>query len=324
MRVGHNPYAAGPHTWVYTLPRTHESVTDLNLNPPWTLVVFAPLSRLPIESAFRLWITVNSLFFIVGWLLLLRQPLTIWQAAWLTISPLALHALLLDQLYGLLFLVAAVACVSLVRGDRTSCYMLSGVMIAAKPFLLLWPGYLALTRRYREAWTALGSAAVVFLSAWPIYGWGLYSQWRLALAQDIHWRMEFNISVVSILSRMGYPRLGILLALLLVVATATAAILRRLNETALAILAASVGMIMQPIGWAHYALFLAPWFVAQRWNRVSYAAAILLTLCVPISFVVGWLGPVTALGGTLLVIWGTVDPLPAIALTLGRIRQPTP
>ena len=132
-----------------------------------------------------------------------------------------------------------------------------GLVVALK--LFLWPlvVWLAITKRFKAAGIALGSAAVLFLAPWiPVDGAGLASYpHRLSLLSSLEAKRGF--SPAALLAHLGVGwgaaqafsyALGIALLVL--------AYRRRSSETAALGLACAASLLLTPILWPNYLLIM--------------------------------------------------------------------
>jgi hypothetical protein len=132
-----------------------------------------------------------------------------------------------------------------------------GLVVAVK--LFLWPlvVWLAITRRFRAAGVAAGSAVVLFLAPWiPLDGVGLGSYpHRLSLLSSLEAKRGF--SPAALLSHLGVGwgaaqavgyALGVALILL--------AYRRRSSETAALGLVCAASLLLTPILWPNYLLIM--------------------------------------------------------------------
>lgn len=256
---------------IYPEP-TREAVSVGNpaVYPPFFIVLSAPLALLPAGVAAWLWSAflaacVGAALWIVG----VRD----WRCYTVALSwPAVLHGLLWGNLSVALLVPVAVAW----RYRRRAMVAGAAVGVAVAAKLFAWPLviWLVLTRRFRAAATALGSAAALVVGAWALIGFdGLLDYPHLLrVTQDVY--AGRSLSFAGLTSMLGAPGpivdaapaiAGIALIGLAVVVTRGADGDRRA-------FAALVGacIVASPIVWPNYlALLLVP--IAATWPRLGPA-----------------------------------------------------
>jgi hypothetical protein len=99
--------------------------------------------------------------------------------------------------------------------------------------------------------------------------------------------MPGNSSLIGLTSRLGYPEIGIWLALTLLVVTAILLFTRsrgvRVDEELIHAAGITLSLLASPISWAGYTIFTLPYFLSQKkWSIPIIIAAGILIL--PFNF----------------------------------------
>jgi Glycosyltransferase family 87 len=171
---GENPYG------VYAL--TYFSA--VNLNPPFSVLLFMPPAHLAPVVAARLWSIGSALAYVASVVLLLmaypcsRAP---WRLVWALGISAIWGTLALGQIYNYLGL-ATVGGWLLLRARRPGrAAVLFGLLIAVKVNFAIVPLLLFAAGQRRTALTTLGAALGLSLLPLPLLGWRAYAQWAEAL-----------------------------------------------------------------------------------------------------------------------------------------------
>jgi hypothetical protein len=256
---------------VYPEP-TREAVVIGNptVYPPLFILASVPFALLPVGVASWLWFCLLG----VGVLSALRiLGITDWRCHVIALtSPAVVHGLFYGNLTVLLVLPLALAW--RYRDRARIAGLAVGVAVAAK--LFVWPlvVWLLLTRRFRAALWAAGSAAGLVLAAWALIGFeGLVDYPALLRAvQDVYAVRSLSLSTVA--GGLGAP-----VSVAVVVAgvagigclAVAAGLVRRPDgdRRAFAVVVAAC-VIASPIVWPNYAaLLFVP--IAVTWPRLSAA-----------------------------------------------------
>jgi hypothetical protein len=279
---GLNPYAAYPETFRSNLSPFGgpASTPDFNLNPPCLLPLFQALSHLSITNFVVAWTAGSFLLLIatVAMLLWHRPDMQRRQIVWLLLAAPALETLLTYEDYFLLFLLAAVAWISLQRKRELAAAIAIGLLVAIKPTFAFWPAFLFLRGSRRLALQA--TVVITLASIFPVllYGPHIYRLWVNALANDPHWFAPVDIAITPYFRRLGLYPLGMVLAWALALFLAWRIWRTKPdNETATGI-ALCASVLCAPLAWFTYILPAAPGFVSRRWSTSSNVAAALLLI----------------------------------------------
>jgi hypothetical protein len=282
---GDNPYAVYEDTYVAHLDG--DEIDLPNLNPPISLYAFEGLSKVDPGLGKGTIVALSAGLYAAVIVMLLRRypekrtPLVL---IWAVSLAGFWHTLELGQVY--IPLLAAITGAWLLQDHRPLLAgVLLGVAIAIKPNFALLPLLLFIAGEQRISLSSLGTAAG--LSAVPLLldGPSVYRQWLEASRAFAGLEMPGNSSLLAISARAGVSELGYAASALLVIAMAAFAYrVRRSTERLFA--AGLVGaLLLGPISWSGYTLFVLPVLIARPRQRWELAAAALLA--VPVPFVLG-------------------------------------
>jgi hypothetical protein len=259
---GLDPYAVYPDTF---RSRATGHVHP-NLNPPASLLLFAPLARLDPHVAMTVLWWGGLLVYAGIVILTLRRnprPNGLLIGAWARALPALWDGLRLGQVYVLLFAGVALVWYLLEEERPLLAAVAIGCLAALKPNLLLWPALLFLAGHRRVSITAALSFAAV--SALPVLFFGpeVYVQWLELLRADVAGRSGYfaNATVTAIGVRAGSHILGAALAALVVIC-----------------------ILASPVAWMHYLLLLLPALLRRRWNAGIVAGAAVMVIPMVATF----------------------------------------
>lgn len=276
--AGLNPYDVYPETFrSNVLDHVHP-----NLNPPVSLLLFAPLARLdPHATGTVLWWGGLLVYAAIVLLTLHRhrQQNGIVLGAWALALPALWDGLRLGQVYVLLFAGVALVWYLLEEERPVFAAVVIGGLAAFKPNLLVWPALLFVAGHRRMAVAAFLSFAG--LSALPLLFFGpeIYMQWLGMLQGDLAGRSGFfaNATVVAIGVRAGSHVLGAALAALVLVWAILYVRRRDLPVTRTSEMGIGVAILVSPVAWMHYLLLLVPAMLRGSWNKgVAIGAAVMV------------------------------------------------
>lgn len=275
---GQNPYAFVDTGRIFDQP-----TVGTNLNPPVSLLLFAPLSWIPPAVAIYLWTGLTlALYGGMVWMLWrrYRTRLTPVQLVWACAIGGLWYTVVLGQIYVLVAATATAAWLLLDRPETDRCSAISaGILVGAtaalKPNFGIWLALLWLAGQRRVAYA--GVLVGVFLTALPaiVFGPAVYLEWNLAQQTEvpmISW-WPHNGSLYGLAARLGVPWLAapsIATSLLALAWWVWRSRPSRPDTNAVA-LAASV--FASPLAWMGYDLFLVPILLSRRWSPPLAAAA---------------------------------------------------
>ena len=239
---------------IYPEP-TREAVSVGNpaVYPPVFILASVPLALLPATVAAWLWLVVLAAAVLASmWILEVRD----WRCLVLAVtSPVVVHGLWYGNLT--VFLVLPLALAWRYRDRAPVVGIAVGAAVAAK--LFVWPlvVWLLLTRRFRAAAWAVGSAAVIVLGAWALVGFqGLRDYPTLLRAvQDVYAVRSLSLSTVAGALGASVPAAVAVAAVAGLACLALAAWLVRQpdgDRRAFALVVAAC-ILSSPIVWPNYA-----------------------------------------------------------------------
>jgi Glycosyltransferase family 87 len=281
-----------------------------NLNPPHFLLVFKPLTWLPLSVASAIWWTVSFGLVVCGltwWLRSQGERWTaeriVWALLWMPVLTIALTG----QVTAVVGVPLWLAYRNLTDGREWRGGLWAGVAMSIKP--ILWP--LGAWYLMRRAWPALAGMIVGACSMVAVgivaYGVEMYREWIGTLAA-ISWGPEtMNTSVRAIMARfpVAMPQvIWISAAIGIVLWTVWRTKFWEVNDSWFPLMAAS--LLASPLGWIHYGTWLLPGTRLAAWT-----GGVARGWCVPVLVVasLGNLNPVlwatvgSCYGWTLLALW---------------------
>ncbi len=286
-RRGLNPYAEYQLSFFVETRFFHGF--NPNLNPPVSLLVFAPLSMIEPGLAFQItWWLSLSLF--VATMIVLsstrQESPSKWMILWAACFPGFWDTLDLGQIYILLLVCSVAAWILLERERPVSAGLMMGILVAMKPNFLVWPVVLFIAGYRRTALAALAGAAILSILPAVIFGPGVYVQWLDAWMTSDPGRILFgtNLSLAAMSARAGVLWIGVALGFLMLAGIALWAwrFQPRSEDASAVALVATV--LASPIGWIHYVLFLLPIFLSFRWNSAMKLGGAVLAMPVLFHF----------------------------------------
>lgn len=274
---GLNPYAVYPET--FRLPGA--DIYHPNLNPPASLLLFAPLAWLDpyVTIKVQWWLGLAAYAGFIGFTLHRNpRPNAMLLGVWALALPAFWDGIRMGQIY-LPMMIAVAAAWHLMERDRPlAAAIVIGCLAALKPNLLVWPALLFIAGHRRMGVTAGLVFAGASLLPLPFFGAGVYVQWFEMLSGDLGDRSGFftNATVMAIGVRAGSHLLGIALALMVLAWAAHRAWRARLSMTETSAIAIGVATLASPVAWMHYLLLLLPALLRMRWNRgIAIAATVM-------------------------------------------------
>jgi len=325
LTEGLNPYGI----YASTFRPDSTGIAHPNLNPPASLLLFAPLSLAEPNIAFEVvWWGGLLGYLAVIVILLRRQPdqdAVLPMAAWALALPALWDGLQLGQIYLGLLVVVAGAWYLLERGCAARAGLLIGIFLAVKPNFLFWPVLLFFTGHRRAAvWAGISFFALSLLPL-LVFGPDIYKQWFDVVVAETGGREGFftNASIMSIGYRAGSTVTTVLLVLAILTWT-VAQILRKQTDVADAsAIGIGLGIVLSPVAWFHYMIFLLPAMLTRRWSpRILIAAVLMLVPAAMLHMI--YMSPLAqnpALTGPVLATFGSVYSWTALFLLAGFARR---
>lgn len=323
---GGNPY--GVHDLTFRV--SDGAIAHPNLNPPVSLLLFAPLSSFePNTLAKGIWWFGLLAYAAVVAAGLRWQPdreMVLPMAAWAAALPAFWDGLRLGQVYPFLLVFVAGALYLLEHRREVLAGMLIGAFVAFKPNFLFWPLVLFLSGHRSTAGWSL--AWFVGFSLFPllVFGHSVYEHWfDIAVLEAGNRKGVFlNASIMAVGYRAGSSLLAITLLVIVLAWTVLQIRSRRLTARAASAMGIALGIVLSPVVWFHYVIFLVPAMVAGRWNPRLLAGAILVLIPVPLLFMIHVELDVqdAALRGALQATLGSAFSWGALLLLAGLARDP--
>jgi alpha-1,2-mannosyltransferase len=343
----------GDNPYLFWLPQAQLSL----VYPPFAGLVLAPLSILPIEVVRIVWFSgiflalQGIVWLATGWVGLRR----VWVRLGIGVTA-AGAFLLFDPGWQELWsgqvntFLALLILADLVRPDGARG---RGILVGIAAGIKLTPGlfilYFLLTRRLKEAWTALASFAATVALGFAVLPGPAWSYWTShawnADRMHPHPGIPYNQNLRGLFARLLHDPDVLLpwLAAAVVVLACGLAVCVGLHRRGFvregAVLVGVVALLVSPVSWAYHWVWLVPVFVvltafAVRTRSWLYGGAVVLTAAVGFLAPYLWLdlmtgsAPVTVgqqlaansltIAGLLLLVAGAVSLLSA----RGRVRTP--
>jgi hypothetical protein len=277
IHLGLNPYRG---------TQVGSTLSDANLNAPFSLLLFAPLAYLPPTVGLWLMRCVNVVAYaVLLWRLRRRFP-AVFAARfrWALTFGGMWTCLVTGQVYMILACLAYLAWEY--QSDRRllpAAWCL-GLVCAVKPNFLLWPVLICLAGEWIVGLSALAAAAG--LSALPaiVLGSSVYSEWVDAVLSARNGiRNPENMSLIGAAQILGVPMVGVAAAVVFVLVAAGVIWHRRPAVGDLAPFALTASLLASPEALATYGVFLVPIFFRERWSSLLRFAAIVLTIPPPVA-----------------------------------------
>jgi len=263
--AGDNPYLVYPLTMN----------SAVNLNPPPSLLLFAPLTALPTGIARTGWFVATVLAVLATVVVLGVGPP--YRLAWVIASAPFWETVSLGQIYALLALPASLAWVLIERRPMLSGVLI-GIVAAIKPNFVLWPVLLALAGQRHAAAAAVGTWAALNALAVVFFGPAVFVQWLAVVTQEGPNGTPANAAVAGLLARVGLPAAIPIVDILGVLGLVALTIKYRPGPRQLSSLALVGLLVFSPLAWVGYGLFLLPLFFERPWTPATAIAAALLLL----------------------------------------------
>jgi len=282
---GLNPYAVYPETFRLPGANTYHP----NLNPPFSLLLFAPLAWIDpwVTIKVQWWLGVAAYAGFVGFTLYRNpRPNAMLLGVWALALPAFWDGIRMGQVY-LPMMIAAAAVWHLVERDRLlAAAIVIGCLAALKPNLLVWPALLFIAGHRRMGLIAGLAYTGASLLPMLFFGPGVYAQWFEMLAGDLGSRSGYfaNATIMAIGVRAGSHMLGLALAGMVLAWAIRRLWGARLSVTETSTIAIGVAVLVSPVAWMHYLLLLLPALLRMRWNAGIATAAAVMAIPMPALF----------------------------------------
>ena len=289
-----------------------------NLNLPHVAIMFVPLGFLPEFFAWVVWqgtqlvLAVDLVRRVLPFAAGRQTPML---GVILAISPATLSQIAMGQLGWATAWLVTVAWLRHERSPSTSALWL-GLAIAAKPFLLVVPGWWILRSRFKEAALALTVALSVTGLGAALLGVDVYREWALRVDAVTWQTLPLNWSIVGVLTRWEVGTVPIVLIWVGVGLAAGLVLLRTSTLDSRGwVVALGTSLLLAPLAWAYYAWILVgptlAWLAAGDARREVRLTASLLWI--PSAF--SKFFPFSTLGVVALTVLAARPPRP-----FGRIQ----
>lgn len=284
---GNNPYTAdSPLVYRLESQISGRSVPSPNLNPPISLLLFAPLANLDPLLAANGWRLASAILYAAGILLLAAaypRAVSLPRILWAVSLAGFWHTLAVGQIYVLLLIPSIAVWMLSERGYRIPAGIALGMIVALKPNFVLWLGLLAVSGNFIVALWAAATGLAISLLPLLRYGPVVYEQWFSALSgyPEIGLLIAGNSSFASLTARFGLAGAGVLLAVsfaaiaLYFTRTRSGLQLSRIHTLGI------VGsLLISPFSWVGYTILTLPIFLSREaWTwRLTAAAGLLACL----------------------------------------------
>ncbi|MDH5798166.1 MAG: DUF2029 domain-containing protein [Paracoccaceae bacterium] len=259
----------------------HFDGANPNLNPPASLLIFAPISLIEPHTALQI-VWWGSIIAFLAVLIVLNRlylpPGGSWLVLWAVSLPGFWGTVMLGQIYVVLLVAAAAAWMLQDRGRLVAAGLLIGAIAAFKTNFLVWPVLLLLAGHWRTALPAFASFATLSLLPTLFFGPQVYAQWIEMILNDDPSRILWvtNMSVIAYASRIGLPWLGKAMAVAILLGLAWWAWRNRPADRETGLIAIIASLLASPVAWIHYGLFLLPALFSIRWTRTMIIGGLLL------------------------------------------------
>jgi hypothetical protein len=309
---GDNPYGVYEDTYRTTFDG--EDIDLPNLNPPVSIYGFQALAEVNPGLGKGAIVTLSAALYagvIVALMLRYPEKKTPLIALWAVSLAGVWHVLELGQIY--IPLLAATTGAWLVQDRRPLLAgVLIGLTIAMKPTFAIWPLLLLLSGERKTSLSALATAASVSAVPLVLDGPGIYRQWLDASSAFTGLEMPANSALIAVFARMGLDEVGIAASIGVVAALVRFAMRSHPTPEQVASAAIIGALLLGPITWSGYSLFVLPVLMARPWQGWEKVAAVLLAVPVPVVLLLMPLNIVTTVlvgplyGWSLLILFGLV------------------
>jgi Glycosyltransferase family 87 len=283
-KQGLNPYVLyqQPDEAAGVDPGTPKQTGSPNLNPPISVYPFQAMTNLdPTWARDGLNVMSALIYAAVSVALLKTYP---WQrrpliVLWLLAVSGFWYTLLLGQIYLPLFALGLAALLLIERGRNLLWTgILIGFVVAIKPNFAIWPLLLLVAGHRKIALTAIGVAAVISAVPFLVSGPLIYSQWLDAAQAYPRAAIAPNAAIFGVTTRIGIPVIGYAVGAALVVFAAFYAWHARLTVREASGWSVMLTLLVGPLTWIGYTLFMLPLLLSRRWTRWELAVAATMVL----------------------------------------------
>jgi len=287
---GLNPYGTtSPLIFEAHFPLVSAGGKLPNLNPPISLLFFKYLSGSNYIQMVNTWRGLSFLIYAASILILANhyKP-SLLRILWGAALAGLWHTIGLGQIYTLVLFLVVLIWISSLRRNNILTGILLGLLVSFKPNFIIWLLLLAIKQNWKALVAATLTIIGIGLTSLLVVSPQTYVQWLETTQIDSRIiSMPGNSSLVGLTSRLGYPEIGAILAVFLLIITAIF-ILRTshklenqtesVNSTGI-----MLSLLASPISWVGYTILMLPFFISQKkWSVSAIIAAAILT--VPFNF----------------------------------------
>ncbi len=276
-RLGLNPYDIYPPLTHYTEGgRFAGGGWNPNLNSPLSLPLLSLLTQVDITVAFYSFFLAGlCLYILILYRLMKSSPVHItpvrllWAAnitgLWFTLG--------LGQIYMPLLLLATVAWLLLEQKRYCAAGIVLGTMAALKPNFVIWIGVMLSAGYWAAAIFAILTGAVLSLIPALLYSPSIYAMWLEAVVKYPKAAYIDNISLQSLGTKLHSSALGYVLTALVLLWLIDRLVRSRPSILQTSRIGLTASVLLSPVAWPSYTVFLVPVLFTQSWSAASRMAA---------------------------------------------------
>lgn len=276
-RTGLNPYDIYPPLTHYTEEgRFSGGGWNPNLNSPLSLPLLSLLAQIDMTVAFYGFFLVGvCLYILILHRLVKSSPVRItpvrllWAAnitgLWFTLG--------LGQIYMPLLLLATAAWLLLEQKRYRAAGVVLGTLAALKPNFVIWLGMMLSAGYWSVAIFAILTGAALSLIPALLYSPGIYAMWLEATVKYPKAAYIDNISLQSLGTKLHSPALGYVLTALVLLWLIDRLVRRRPSILQVSRIGLTASVLLSPVAWPSYTVFLVPVLFTQSWSAASRVAA---------------------------------------------------
>jgi alpha-1,2-mannosyltransferase len=291
---GKNPYSIdSPLIFKVSFPKINLEGVAPNLNPPISVLLFQPLSKIDPFQSINFWRILSIILFLLSLFILqkafpIKSSNRILQIAWAISLAGFWHSIQLGQLYCAMLFITTLVIFFLKNGKFILAGIFLGFLIAIKPNFIFW-AFLLLAGGNLRTFVSAGLTALG-LSIIPVFVFGveIYNRWLEASALFTPTLLLFpgNNSFQGLSARFGQPNLGIILSVILGFWLIWYVLRKRPSISRQNSLGLITSLLISPIAWTGYTLVLLPIFFEEReWDWTFKGSAIIFAIPVIFSLV---------------------------------------
>ncbi len=286
-----NPYSIeSPLIFLVQFPKINLEGFAPNLNPPISVLLFEQMASLEPFQAINIWRIISLILFFVA-IIVLQRAYPVFgfdgflRIIWSCNLAGVWHAIQLGQLYTAMLLLSVLVYYFLERRRMILAGIFLGILISIKPNFIIWAILLLAGSQLAVFVTAAICFIVISMIPVFVYGINIYTQWLEASALYTPALLLFpgNNSFQGLTSRFGFPSLGILFGVVLLILLMWYLLKKRPELPMINVLGILASLLVSPIAWTGYMLVLLPhFFLTNPWNRYLKTSALIFSI--PVIF----------------------------------------